>query len=75
MEFLNKHWVPLALVMIVIALMLRKRSIVGQQSLVAPTGTYVPGTEEPPVASDGLTHQVGETTGPAVAARSGRGHF
>lgn len=75
MDFIKKNWVVLAVALVVLMLIVGRRRGDGL-ALAAPMGTYVPGTEEPPMASDYLTHQTaGETAGPAVAARSGRGHF
>jgi hypothetical protein len=75
MEFVRKNWLILAVALVVVLfLVVRKRGVVAAGP-VALTGTYVPGTEEPLVASDALTHQTGATSGPAVADRSGRGHF
>ena len=75
MDFVKKNWIVLVVALLALVLLMRRRGGAAGMGLVASSGTYVPGTEQELVASDGLTHQTGETAGPTEAARSGRGHF
>jgi hypothetical protein len=75
MDFLRKNWIVLAVALVIFMVLMNRRKLAAATGLAAPTGTDVPGTEEPRSASDGLTHPEGATAGPTLASRKGRGHF